>query len=348
MHNVLACTDVIDRVLRLQATPSAPAAIPEQCPTRTANQEGATVRTNDPGSSAHPVVLSLEPSDDCNWDAPMSNTLRRTTFNPEPYRARRNMFEMEVLDAKWTKAVAAHRALELQAGLPNPLSADTLSKSTTDLDRARFWATFDECASEAANSDCRDQAEAFLALKQRHTRKRGLTDDMIQNEVACIMQMPSFAYNLQQVVSAFSVDSHPDWQSWDMIDELCADNEADITTMSAIAIHEAVLARNATDVSMFSLETLEGMVDRMKDWRARNAAQQPFQHEASLLASLRLMEELWANYCLGYFRCNTMAEYIEALGRLPTTAEIMVSSVTLLLRSTSIAEWALFLCYLLR
>ena len=57
-----------------------------------------------------------------------------------------------------------------------------------------------------------------------------------------------------------------------------------------------------------------------------------------MLASLSVMEELWANYCLGYFHCNTMVEYIEALDRLPTTAEIMVSLVILLLRSTSIPK----------
>ena len=127
---------------------------------------------------------------------------------------------------------------------------------------------------------------------------------MIQNNVACIMQMPAFAYNLQQVVSAFSVDSHLDWQSWDMIQAQCANNDADMTAMTVATIRDSVLTADAADVPMFSLETLEGMVERMKEWRTRNATQQPFQHKASMLVSLRLMEELWSNYCLGYFRTS--------------------------------------------
>ena len=104
----------------------------------TPDHQGAIVRTRDPGTNTHPVVLSPQLSDESSWDATKLNIALRTTLIPTPYRARRNMFEMEELDAKWTKAVAAHRALELQVGLPSPLSTDMLSKSTTDIDRTRF------------------------------------------------------------------------------------------------------------------------------------------------------------------------------------------------------------------
>jgi hypothetical protein len=48
-------------------------------------------------------------------------------------------------------------------------------------------------------------------------------------------------------------------------------------------------------------------------WKTEKLEQKPFQAEATVLASLRRMEELWSNYCLCYFRCTAMADYQEAL-----------------------------------
>lgn len=90
------------------------------------------------------MVLSPERSDELSWDAMELNIPPATTPNCSSYRASSNMFEMEELDAQWTRAVAAHRALEVQAGIPTPLSRDELLKSTADIERVRFWATFDE------------------------------------------------------------------------------------------------------------------------------------------------------------------------------------------------------------
>ena len=70
------------------------------------------------------------------------------------------------------------------------------------------------------------------------------------------------------------------------------DNDDGVTTMTADMIRKSVLATDIAYVPMLSLDTLEGMVERMQDWQAQNATQQPFQQEASVLALLHLMEEV--------------------------------------------------------
>lgn len=291
--------------------------------------EGGNALRRDRGSCDRPVVLSSpEGSEGFSFDTTLVNIQEGNTNNPSTYFARSHMFEMSELDAKWTRAVAAHSALEEQAGHPTPLSEDTLSKTSAEIERARFWATFEECAKASAASENEEEAKAFLSLQQRHTRSRGLTDDMVQNEVACIMQMPTFPYNLQQVVCAFSANAHPDWRSWDLIEAQVADIDADITDMTAEEIQESLTTSGTSAKSIFSLENLQEFVARMKEWRCQIVQQQPFQHEASIVASLRLMDELWSNYCLGHFRCVIMADYIDALDRLPSMADVMVSIIS--------------------
>jgi hypothetical protein len=68
--------------------------------------------------------------------------------------------------------------------------------------------------------------------------------------VACIIQVEGFSYNLQQVVSAFLANAHPDWEKWDILERACRTEGVEVTALSAQLLWDIVSKRPV--VSMFS------------------------------------------------------------------------------------------------
>ena len=242
-----------------------------------------------------------------------------------PYSHR---IEMAKYDDLWIASETEHEALCRVAGLPSKCSNEELEKSSVEIETTRFWAIFEECAvlARTAAAGEEEQRATFEKLQERFILCRGLTESLLKGKVACILQVEGFPYNLQQVVSAFSANAHPDWEKWDLIEKSGGCDGVDITSMSADDLWE--LVSMCPVASILSAELVGQMVERYSEWKARKLERQPFQAEAAVLASLRRMEEFWSNYCLCYFRCTAMANYNEALA-LHGDCVLQVHTVTL-------------------
>ena len=90
---------------------------------------------------------------------------------------------------------------------------------------------------------------------------------MVNDELATVMLHPDMEmWNLLQVELFFSEQAHPEWEKWDMVDEVCVGvNDHSM----AVDIQCQILGMPLEET--FTLDVIHGMRDRLDNWRDQRA-----------------------------------------------------------------------------
>lgn len=179
--------------------------------------------------------------------------------------------------------------------------------------RKRFWTAFDT----ELGLSCEDTVEgkALGTLARRRGSCRGLTPEMITNEVAALRNRPSMdAYNTEFIVAAYNAIAQPDWWVWDML-EKCAPAD-DVTLWSADALCKLLGSRLAGS-TVGDLASMEAVVARLRTWRQADSNPRARNKEIDYLVAYRARNEAWNYYRLCAIRYETLADYRAGLQNLP-------------------------------
>ena len=171
---------------------------------------------------------------------------------------------------------------------------------------SRFWNTLDLTRGTVSEPE---QVVAWEALSRRRQSRRGLPDRMVNDELATVMLHPNMEmWNLSQVELFFLKQTHPDWEKWDMISEICAGVDEQST---AANIGRHILGMSLEET--FTLDVIEGMRDRLNKWRDQSTRTAASIFEADLVNSYWRKEKVWRAYQVCNFRTRVLVEYREAL-----------------------------------
>ena len=182
--------------------------------------------------------------------------------------------------------------------------------------RKRFWKAFD--AQLGLSCEDTDQGGALATLARRRGGCKGLTAQMIANEVAVLRECASMsAYNTEFILAAFNAIAQPDWEVWDIL-EKCLPDEEDVTSLSADALCDKLGTRLASTVN--DKPALEAVVDRLHTWRQAKSNSSARNKEAEYLVAYRNRNEAWNQFRLCTIRFVTLADYRAGLLHIPTVS----------------------------
>ena len=216
------------------------------------------------------------------------------------------------LDEEWIQVSLAHDWLREtgDVDLVDEGMLDTENYGTLRWNRpSRFWSMLESIRQNISDPD--EAASAWETLLRRRKLCRGLPESTVTNELVVVLLQPEMQmWTLSHVESLFLKQAHPDWEKWDMIESVCM-----------VAVNGATTAELQDQVigmvleETFSLETLQGMQDRLEKWHVEDAHITNSALEAALVKSYWRKEEVWRAYQICYFRTCVLAEYQNALSQ---------------------------------